>query len=228
MKSMAFPRIFPFALFMSFIGLEELLRFLAAKGFVHPTEQTLLLLYPLKALTVFFSLILFWRQYSEIDVRNMLKPAHVGAAIVNGLLVFILWVNMDWPFGTMGTLQGFNTNVFHDDITRTAMIIARLFGAVVVVPVMEEIFWRSFVIRYIINSDFTKVPIGLFNWPSFLITTALFGLEHNLFLAGMMAGIAYNLLLYYTKSIPHCILAHAITNLALGIYVLNTGKWYFW
>ncbi|MGA7827253.1 MAG: CPBP family glutamic-type intramembrane protease [Geobacteraceae bacterium] len=56
----------------------------------------------------------------------------------------------------------------------------------------------------------------------------MFGLEHNLFLAGIMAGIAYNLLLYRTKSLSACILAHGLTNLALGIYVLQTGKWYFW
>ena len=93
---------------------------------------------------------------------------------------------------------------------------------------MEEIFWRSFLIRYIISSDFEKIPIGRFTWSSFLISTVLFGLEHNLFLAGMMAGIAYNLLLYRTKSLAHCIFAHAVTNLLLGIYVLATGKWQFW
>jgi hypothetical protein len=53
-------------------------------------------------------------------------------------------------------------------------------------------------------------------------------MEHNLFLAGVMAGAAYNLLLYYTRSIAQCIVAHSVTNLALGIYVLATGKWYFW
>jgi CAAX prenyl protease-like protein len=82
--------------------------------------------------------------------------------------------------------------------------------------------------HYIINCDFEKVPIGHFTWPSFLISTALFGMEHNFFLAGMMAGVAYNLLLYYTRSLSQCIVAHAITNLALGIYVISTGKWYLW
>jgi CAAX prenyl protease-like protein len=61
-----------------------------------------------------------------------------------------------------------------------------------------------------------------------LICAVLFGLEHNLILAGIMAGVAYSLLLYWTKSIYQCILAHAVTNLVLGIYVLQTGYWQFW
>ena len=93
---------------------------------------------------------------------------------------------------------------------------------------MEELFWRSFFIRYLIGPDFSKVPIGMATWPSFLLTTVLFGLEHNLFFAGIMAGIAYNLLLYYTRSISHCIIAHGLTNLLLGIYVLTTERWHFW
>jgi len=61
-----------------------------------------------------------------------------------------------------------------------------------------------------------------------VLTTVLFGFEHNLWLAGMMAGAAYNLILYYTKSISQCITAHAVTNLCLGSYVLYTGRWQFW
>lgn len=104
----------------------------------------------------------------------------------------------------------------------------RLFGAVLVVPVMEELFWRSFLIRYIITPDFTSVPVGCFSWPSFLIASVLFGFEHNLVVAGILAGIVYNLLLYCTRSLSSCIMAHSITNLALGVYVVNTGHWYFW
>jgi hypothetical protein len=93
---------------------------------------------------------------------------------------------------------------------------------------MEELFWRSFLIRYIISPDFMKMPIGHFTWLSFILTTILFGFEHNLWFAGMMAGAAYNLILYYTKSIAQCILAHAVTNFCLGFYVCYTGQWQLW
>ena len=93
---------------------------------------------------------------------------------------------------------------------------------------MEEIFWRSFFLRWLIHRDFENIPLGLFTWPSFVIGSLMFGLEHNLILAGVIAGAAYNLLLYRTRSISQCILAHATTNLVLGIYVIAAGQWRFW
>ena len=58
---------------------------------------------------------------------------------------------------------------------------------------MEELFWRSSLVRYIISPDFSKIPIGRFTWPSFLITAVLFGQEHNQLLADMLAGLAYTI-----------------------------------
>ena len=135
---------------------------------------------------------------------------------------------MDGSFATVGKPAGFNPVAFESGLLRAGMTFSRLTGAVVVVPVMEELFWRSFLIRYMIKHNFMRVSIGQFTWVSFLLTTFLFDLEHNLYLAGIMAGIAYNLLLYRTKSIFHCIVGHTVTNLALGMYVIYTGQWHFW
>jgi uncharacterized protein len=227
-KNAAIPRTVPFALFMAFIGLEEVLRLLAGKGVIALPGNSLLYLYPLKTFSVAVVLLLVLPRCREISLRDLANIGRTTVSIVVGLILFILWINMDWQFGTFGKPQGFNPTLIQDDFIRFAMTMVRVAGAVIVVPVMEEIFWRSFLVRYIIDQDFTKVPIGRFTWPSFLISMALFGMEHNLFLAGMMAGVAYNLLLYYSKSISQCIVAHAVTNLALGIYVISTGKWYFW
>jgi len=101
-------------------------------------------------------------------------------------------------------------------------------GASVVVAVMEEVFWRGFLLRWIVNQDFRKVPIGAFTWPSFLVTSALFAVEHPRWLVGLMAGVAYNLLLYRTRSLYACIVAHGVTNLVLALWVLHTGRWSFW
>lgn len=221
-------RIAPFALYMVFIALEGGLHFLIEKGFLNIQESYLLCLYPLKVLVVALALFLFRRNYAEIRFKELLSPTTLFFASLTGMAVFILWINLDQPFATMGTLRGFDPNLFPAEGMRFFLIASRLAGAALVVPLMEELFWRSFLIRYIISPDFSKTPIGRFTWPSFLITTVLFGLEHNLFLAGILAGIAYNLLLYRTKSLSACILAHGLTNLALGIYVLQTGKWYFW
>ncbi len=221
-------RIAPFTLYMVFIAIEGILHTLVGKGLLAIPEQYLLCLYPFKALSVALILFLFRKSYSEIRIKDLLSPTIFLLASLIGVVVFTLWINLDQPFATMGTLRGFDPNLYPSEWMRVFLTASRLAGAALVVPVMEELFWRSFLIRYIISPDFSKSPIGRFTWPSFLITTVLFGLEHNLFLAGMLAGIAYNLLLYRTKSLSACILAHGLTNLALGIYVLQTGKWYFW
>ncbi len=222
------PRVAPFILFMVFVGLEEAARFLDSRDMITMSRQTLQYLYPLKVIAVAALLIGFRKQYQEIAFRQLLIPLQLLVSLSIGVAVFVLWIQMDFSVNPLGAAQGFNPLLFDDQTERTVMIIMRLIGAVLVVPVMEELFWRSFLIRYLVDSDFSKIPIGTATWPSFLISSLLFGLEHNLFLAGVMAGIAYNLLLYYTRSISHCILAHALTNLLLGIYVLFTRQWQFW
>lgn len=223
-----FPRVFPFALFMAFIGVGELIGYLGNAGFIQSEATNIYLLYPLKVILVGCVLLLLRSRFPEIRLGDLAIPLQTAVSAAVGLVVFLLWVNMDWSFGTQGTIQGFNPTLFNDGFARVGIIGFRLAGAVIVVPLMEELFWRSFLIRYLIDSDFEKIPIGRFTWSSFLISTVLFGLEHNLFMAGMMAGIAYNILLYRTKSLAQCIFAHAVTNLLLGIYVLTTGKWQFW
>jgi CAAX prenyl protease-like protein len=221
-------RVAPFFLYMAFIAFEGFVRFLAGKGLFTLAEQQMLFLYPVKAFSVAFVLYLCRKSYDEIVPREIIRPMIALAALVAGIGVFIMWINMDFSFATMGTLRGFDPTLVKHEAGRWFLVASRLAGAALVVPVMEELFWRSFLIRYIISPDFTRIPIGRFTWLSFLFTVVLFGFEHNLFLAGIIAGIAYNLLLYFTRSISACIVAHGVTNLLLGLYVLQTGKWYFW
>ncbi len=221
-------RILPFALFMGFIGIEEGARFLRNQGLIDFTDLDLLNLYPIKAGLVGLALILLAKNYTEMRLRDFARVGHTAISILSGLLIFGLWINMDWGFATLGDPQGFNPEVIADNGMRSFMVASRLAGAVLVVPIMEELFWRSFLLRYVIDSDFSKIAVGRFTWASFLIITVLFGLEHNYYLAGMMAGALFNLLLYQTRSIAQCILSHAVANLALGIYVLQSGQWRFW
>lgn len=224
----AFSRYFPFAVFMGFIGFDEILRFLASHGFFTLQATTLYYLYPVKALTVGFLLFLFRREYHELSFRDLTNlPATLTSCAV-GLVVFALWIQMDWTFAVANVPQGFNPTLLLADSSKIPLIVFRIAGAVLVVPLMEELFWRSFLIRYIVDTNFNTVRLGTFTWGSFLFTVALFGLEHNYILAGIMAGIFYNLLLYRTRSLTQCVVAHATTNLALAIYVVTTGNWHFW
>ncbi|MFB3115269.1 MAG: CAAX prenyl protease-related protein [Nitrospirales bacterium] len=144
-----------------------------------------------------------------------------------GLGVYALWVRMDWPWAIQGELSDYNPFLAGPTLGIVLAVI-RIFGASVIVPIMEELFWRSFLIRYIVNANFETVRLGTFTIGSFAATVVLFGLEHNLWLAGMMAGICYSGLLYWTGRLWPCIIAHGITNFVLGIHVLTTGEWYWW
>jgi CAAX prenyl protease-like protein len=222
------PRVLPFVAFMALIGLNEALQYVMDKGLLQLPDTVFLYLYPVRAAAAGLLLVRCLPRCPEFRPADLRRAGQTMLSLAVGLAVFILWINMDWAVATLGAPTGYDPTRITDPAARTALIAVRLLGAVVVVPVMEELFWRSYLLRTIIHADFESVPVGKFNWPSFLAVTVLFALAHNLVLAGAMAAVAYNLLLYRTKSIAQCVLAHAVTNLALGVYVLATGQWRFW
>lgn len=226
--SPGFYRFFPFAVFMAFIGIDEVLRFLSAHGVITLGETANYYLYPAKTLVVGYLLYRYRKEYSELTFKDLSNLPVTLSICGIGLLVFFLWIQMDWTLGVTGKPQGFNPTLLSGKERQIILTLFRVGGAVLIVPLMEELFWRSFLIRYMVDNNFEKVPLGTFTWGSFLLTVVLFGCEHNYIYAGIMAGVAYNLILYKTRSLAQCVLAHAVTNMALAIYVLNTGKWQFW
>ncbi|TSK05937.1 MAG: CAAX prenyl protease-related protein [Geobacter sp.] len=222
-------RVLPFALFMAFIAVEEGLRLAVQRQWLSSLpDQAFYLLYPLKAFSVALLLYLLRSDYKELRWRELLNSSSAAAAIGAGVLIFVLWINVGVTLPLVGSSPGFNPALLPEGTARLLLTAARVAGAVLVVPVMEELFWRSFLLRYLVRADFQSVPMGAFTWASFLITTVLFGLEHHFFLAGMLAGAIFSFVLYRTRSLVQCILAHAVANLALAIHVLSTGNWYFW
>lgn len=228
MNQYSLRRIVPFVTFMAFIGIEEVIGFFEARGFITVLKSIHLYIYPLKISIIGIILAKLWNKYDEISIQEFSDLKNSMTSICVGIGVFALWVNMPWTLGISGAAPGYDPTMISSEIARLFLIGIRLLGAAVVVPIMEELFWRSFVARYIIDPDVAKIPVGQFTWLSFFVSTILFGLEHHLFFAGIMAGAAYNLLLYRTRSIAQCILAHATTNFLLGCYVLMTKQWQFW
>jgi len=226
--SRALQRILPFAVFMAFIGAEELLRFLSRKGFLQISSTDLLYLYPVKILVTGALLVVLWRHLTEISLQDLADRHILLTSIGVGVIVFVLWINMDWLLPFQKPVPGYDPNAISDPTLQATLSIVRIFGAAVVVPIMEELFWRSFLIRYLVDPDFERVPVGTFTWTSFLVTAALFGIEHQFIIAGIMAGILYAILLHRTKSVAACIASHGVTNFLLGIYVIRTGLWHFW
>lgn len=228
MSAPVFARCAPFVVYMAFIALEQALRYGAGKGFLPLSEPSLLYLYPVKVVTVSILLAVCLKRCHELSFSDFKNLRLTLVSTVAGLIVFILWINMDWTVTSGGPPSGYDPYRIQDAGVRTVLIAFRIAGASLVVPLMEELFWRSFLLRYLIRNDFTTVAVGTFTWGSFAAVAVLFGLEHDYIAAGVMAGIAYNLLAVYTRSIAQCVLSHSVTNLVLGIYVLTSGKWQFW
>ncbi len=104
----------------------------------------------------------------------------------------------------------------------------RIAGSTLVVPPLEEAFFRSFLYRYLIQADFLSVPFGRLAWTPFWVTSVVFGLIHFEWLAGILCGMAYLGLVIYKRRLGDAITAHAITNFLLGLWVVWKGAWNFW
>ena len=182
------------------------------------------------AKTVLVALLLWhwWRNYAD-DYAPRLTAGEYLAATGCGVLVLVLWIAPEGIFYQFAPNEGFNPYTMTDSRAgAVALIAVRLAGAALVVPIMEELFFRSFLMRYLIEADFCSVAMGRFTWFSFVGVAVLFGLEHHRIVVGILAGLIYGGLLVWQKKLRGVTLAHGVTNLGLGIYVLYTGSWAFW
>lgn len=204
------PYVLPFALFALFTYAVPLLDI--SNGIV----------YPVKTLAVALALAWFWKSYKD-EIRFVIS----FEAIIGGFIVFALWVLLDGYYPHLGE-SSFNPYDEAGGGLLYLVVAFRLIGAALVVPVMEEVFWRSFAMRFVMETHFKKIPLGQFSWFSFILISILFGLEHHRWLAGIVAGIVYGALLCRSKNLFVPILSHAVTNLLLGVYVLWTKQWSFW
>ena len=151
--------------------------------------------------------------------------------IAVGVIVFVLWVGLDslYPKFVQGG-KPWNPHEQFGQGTALAwvVIVGRIVGSTLVVPPLEEMFYRSFLYRYLIKPNFTSVPLTHFHPLVFWSTSILFGFVHREWLAGILCGAAYQWLVIRKGHLGEAMTAHAITNLLLGSYVAYKGAWQFW
>lgn len=166
-----------------------------------------------------------------------LRVRHWAGSLALGLLTFAVWIAPDLI--APGWRQ---TVLFHNFLIGAAPAPAggyaglsaaalsfRALRAVVLVPIIEELFWRAWLMRWLIKPDFLSVPLGAFTAQSFWISAVLFAAEHGTYWdVGLVAGILYNWWMVRTKSLGDCIFLHSVTNAALSAYVLLSGNWRYW
>jgi uncharacterized protein len=211
----AIPYVLPFAIFAAFLLLQS----------VVPVPQWLKFIVPLIAIV--------------IVSRNALGTRLVNplASFALGIAVCVLWVGPEILFP--GMHQGWlfsNSLLGHPVTTVTAaqksdvvFIVFRILVSVVTVPILEELFWRGWLMRWLIDRDFERVPLGKYSAQAFWITAALFASEHGSFWeVGLLTGVIYNWWMIRTKSMWDCILMHAVTNACLAWYVLHSDQWMYW
>jgi CAAX prenyl protease-like protein len=166
------------------------------------------------------------------DLRPMTTPGSVALAVVVGLAVTAVWVGIDPYYPRLsflgGSREGFDPTMLSPPV-RVGFLAVRFYGLVLLVPLFEELFWRSFGIRYVIDPDFRRVPVGRVTPMAAAITSVVFALAHPVeWLPALLTGLAWAWLLHRTKSLTACVISHMTANLALGVYVLITKAWKFW
>jgi CAAX prenyl protease-like protein len=185
--------------------------------------------YPLRFVVVLL-LLLAARQYISLRPRFALQTVVVGTA------VFVLWVAPDLLFGYRhfwlfeNSLTGRVASTIDPALRRSVpFAILRAAGCALLVPVFEELFWRSWLMRWLIEPRFEKIPFGTYSRSAFWTVAALFAVEHGPYWeVGLAAGIVFNWWAVRTRSLADCILAHAVTNALLSAFVLFTGQWQYW
>jgi uncharacterized protein len=172
---------------------------------------------------------------SRVPLRG--RPSKPLLSILIGISVFVVWVApetiapnwhhfilFDNPI--MGRPTGNTPPASRSD---PVFLTFRIATSAIAVPILEELFWRGWLMRWMIDSrDFESVPLGTFQPAAFWVVAILFASEHGSFWdVGLAAGIVYNWWMIRTRNVWDCIIAHAVTNGILAAYVIGTGQWQY-
>jgi len=215
----ALPYIAPFGAFLVFLAIDRFLPFPVAWN--HALR-----------FGIIFALL--------ITPSGSLTPrqvSHPVSSVALGVAVFFIWIGPDllWPAYRQSWL-------FHNAVVGAAesslpqaargnvpFLVFRVLSSVVNVPVLEELFWRGWLMRWLVATDFRNVPLGAYKAQSFWLVAILFAAEHGPYWdVGLIAGILYNWWMIRTRSLSDCMIAHAVTNACLAWYVVARGQWQYW
>jgi CAAX prenyl protease-like protein len=166
-----------------------------------------------------------WR---DLQPRPSVMVLAVSVAL--GLAVAAIWVGLD---GKIPPLPLTERRAAFDPgqlpaTARAAFLAVRFYGLVLMVPLVEELFWRSFLVRWIAHQDFRQVPIGRVTPLAAVVTAGLFALAHPEWLPALITGFLWVGLLRWSKSVAACFVSHVVANLALGGWILARGAWHLW
>jgi len=152
-------------------------------------------------------------------------------AVLAGIVVFAAWVGLDGLYPLIADRSAsFNPlkTYGQDSILAWAFVATRLLGSSLVVPPLEEVFYRSFLYRFIMRTDFLSVTLARFDLKAFLLAGVVFGLGHYEWLPGILCAFVYQALVCRKGRLGDAMTAHAITNFLLGLWVVGADAYRFW
>ncbi len=238
--------VHPFAVFMGFLVVLQLLTPLVE--WKHPDapwwrQDPAQFIYPLQTLAALAVLIHYWHDYTfRWSWKWSLIAIGFGALGISAwLLPTVLYDYWQLSEKTTGILHalgvaprlvGFDPGIFHHPVAWWTAVGLRFLRAVVVVALIEEIFWRGFLMRLVCDweGDSWRQPFGRASWPSYWMVTGLFIAVHapvDYAAAWVYGSLTYGLCVW-SKSLGACVIMHATANLIMGLYIMAYGKFGLW
>ena len=179
-------------------------------------------LYPLRVVAAAWVLWIFRRHYTHLGWSLSWR------AVAIGIVTFGTWLVLvpAGPTARDGWPAALEAAPIH---WAAAWLIFRVVGYTITAPLVEELAFRAYLTRRLMGPEVDRLPLGVFTWSSFAISSVLFGLLHGTFwVAGTVAGMAFALALYQRRALGDAVVAHATTNGLIAMYVLATGRWSVW
>lgn len=238
--------VVPFAVFMAFLIVMQLADTLI--GWDHPAapwwkRDVAQWIYPIQALVVLGVIFRYWKSFTfDWSLKWSLVAVVFG---VVGIGFWLLPTTLYDAWGLSGETdgwmkwlgiarrdEGFDPGIFENPAAYWTSLIMRFLRAVVIVALVEEIFWRGFVMRYCMDWEghYWKQPFGRAHWKSYLIVTLLFMFAHAPvdWAGALVYGSLTYLLCVWSKNLGACVIMHSVANLLMGGYVIAYGKYGLW
>jgi uncharacterized protein len=173
-----------------------------------------------------------WLVWQMRPLVSEMRWAWSWEAVAVGVAIFVVWVGLDGHYPRLAD-PGTGATPFEHFGAGAPLawlyIVVHIACMTIVVPPIEEVFYRSFLYRLLVKMDFLEMPLNCFHGLSFVVTSTIFGVVHpDRWLAGILCGLAYQWLVVRKNRLGDAMTAHAITNFLLGVYIVWKGAWSFW
>jgi exosortase E/protease (VPEID-CTERM system) len=201
--------------------LMPLLGILAAGMIAHALSAGFELLYPLRLVAAVAILWVYRASFATFDRKISWRAPAIGVTVAG---VWLLFAHFLIPPSAepqaLGSLPG---------PLRAAWVTARVLAATVTVPIAEELAYRGYLLRRLVDADFQSVKYANIRWPALAVCAAVFGMMHGaMWLPAILAGLAYGAIAIKTGRIGEAVVAHATTNALLAAAVLLFDQWQLW